>query len=128
MDSMGMSYNVSDSTDVSHHLASTVWLCGVRRKMKVDKEETWMYLFTRQGRITRIGYSDRPLTAEELEPLQELMSRPEFNGFRLLHDVLYVFDSCSPDARITGDIIEEKWRYVNLKKEVIDGGDKEKKR
>jgi len=94
--------------------------------MKMDGEETWMYMFCRNGTITKIGYSDRALTAEELEPLRELMSRPDFNGFRLLHNVLYVFDSCSPGARITGDIIEEKWRFV--KEEVIDDGDKEKKR
>ena len=87
--------------------------------MKANKEETWMYLFTRRGRITKIGYSDHPLTAEELEPLRELMGRREFNGFRLLHDVLYVFDSCSPGARITGDIIEEKWRYMEVKEEVV---------
>ena len=87
--------------------------------MKANKEETWMYLFTRRGRITKIGYSDHPLTAEELEPLRELMGRREFNGFRLLHDVLYVFDSCSPGARITGDIIEEKWRYMEIKEEVV---------
>jgi len=88
--------------------------------MKMDKEETtWMYLFTRQDRITKIGYSDRALTAKELEPLQRLMERPEFNGFRLLHDVLYVFDSSHPFARITGDIIEEKWRYMEIKEEVV---------
>jgi len=82
-----------------------------------------MYLFTRQGRITKIGYSDHPLTAKELEPLRELMSRPDFNGFRLLHNVLYVFDSCSPGARITGDIIEEGWRYMEIKEEVVRGGE-----
>ena len=87
--------------------------------MKANKEETWMYMFTRHGTITRIGYSDRALTAEELEPLRELMSRPDFNGFRLLHNVLYVFDSCSPGARITGDIIEEGWRYMEIKEEVV---------
>ena len=89
--------------------------------MKADGEETWMYMFCRNGTITRIGYSDRPLTAEELEPLRKLMGRQEFNGFRLLRNVLYVFDSCSPGARITGDIIEEKWRYMEIKEEVIGG-------
>jgi len=89
--------------------------------MKVDEEETWMYMFCRNGTITKIGYSDRPLTAKELEPLRELMGRQEFNGFRLLHDVLYIFDSFSPDARITGDIIEEGWRYVEIKEEVVGG-------
>jgi len=87
--------------------------------MKADGEETWMYMFCRNGTITRIGYSDRPLTAEELEPLRKLMSRPDFNVFRLLHNVLYVFDSCSPGARITGDIIEEGWRHMEIKEEVV---------
>ena len=90
--------------------------------MKTNKEEeTWMYMF-KQG-ITKIGYSDRPLTAKELEPLQKLMSRQEFNGFRLLHNVLYVFDSCSPGARITGDIIEEKWRHVEIEEVVVGRGE-----
>ena len=96
--------------------------------MKADGEETWMYMFCRNGTITRIGYSDRPLTAEELEPLRKLMSRPDFNGFRLLRNVLYIFNSFSPDARITGDIIGVKWRYVNVEEVAIDDGDKEKKR
>ena len=87
--------------------------------MRADKEETWMYMFTLQDRITKIGYSDHPLTAEELEPLRELMGRQEFNGFRLLHGVLYIFDSFSPGARITGDIIEDGWRYMEIKKEVV---------
>jgi len=94
----------------------------------MNGEETWMYMFCRNGTITRIGYADRELSSDELEPLRKLMSRPEFNGFRLLHNVLYVFDSCSPGARITSDIIGVKWRYVNLKKEVIDGGNEEKKK
>jgi len=94
--------------------------------MKTDKEETtWMYKFTRQDGITKIGYSDRALTTEELEPLRELMERPEFNGFRLLHDVLYIFDSCSPGARITGDIIEGGWRHMEIKEEIVGrGGEK----
>ena len=96
--------------------------------MKADKEETWMYMFILQDRITKIGYSDRPLTAEELEPLRELMGRQDFNGFRLLRNVLYIFNSFSPDARITGDIIGVKWRYVNVEEVAIDDGDKEKKR
>ena len=96
--------------------------------MKADGEETWMYIFCRNGTITRIGYADRELSSDELKPLRELMGKQEFNGFRLLRNVLYVFDPYHPFTRITGDIIEEKWGYVNLKKEVIDGGNEEKKK
>jgi len=91
-------------------------------------EETWMYIFCRNGTITKIGYADRELSSDELEPLRELISRPEFSGFRLLRDILFIFDSYHPFARITGDIIEEKWRYTNIKKEVLDGGNEEKKK
>ena len=91
-------------------------------------EETWMYIFCRNGTITKIGYADRELSSDELEPLRELISRPEFSGFRLLHNILFIFDSCSPGARITGDIIDVKWRYVNVEEVAIDGGNEEKKK
>jgi len=88
--------------------------------MKMDGKETLMYMFLFcKGGVTKIGYADRELSSDELEPLRELMGRLEFNGFRLLHNVLYVFDSSHPFARITGDIIEEGWRYMEIKEEVV---------